>query len=304
MNSDQELRHAQILNNLAYSLLCEVQAAPSPLQRLKEAVGHGEQARQMRLTRLAEARGYAEQALAIKESLDPSSSAIWATLGILASIAHLEGRIEEARTYRRREQETYAAIEGNRYRIDRLHGRLIVDIAAAARGSVAALIPVTRTLPLLKKQGWRTVPAIQRILDGERNWPLLAENLDGKEALFVKRVLEIIENPHDPLTMTHSATTVKRIMSHSLSDAFEHGDVVHLPALIRDALRPEDLEALPADFREAIEQGNSDALKQAFRSLPPAMRRAVEDAVVEGLRKERRDGRLMGMPPDEDSLWE
>jgi len=100
------------LNNLANLLVIEVDA--------------GRAAR----TRLAEARSYAERALAIRETLDASSE-IWKTLNILAKIADLEGRAEEARDYRHRERETFAAFEGNRYHIDRQHGQLIAAIAAA-----------------------------------------------------------------------------------------------------------------------------------------------------------------------------
>ena len=67
-----------------------------------------------------------------------TSSEIWNTLGILADIADLEGRAEDARDYRRRERETFAAFEGNRYHIDQQHGQLIAAIAAAAKGNKEA----------------------------------------------------------------------------------------------------------------------------------------------------------------------
>ena len=99
------LNRRAVLNNFAGLLVDEVRATHFPR------------------TRLIEAKGYAERALAIRETLDASSE-IWNTLQILAEIADLESRPEEARTYRRRERETFAAFEGNRYHIDRQHGQL------------------------------------------------------------------------------------------------------------------------------------------------------------------------------------
>ncbi len=105
------------LNNLAFLLLQEVQAARAPRSRL------------------AEARNYAERALAIKEKVDASIGEIWNTLGHLVSIAEVEGRTAEARNYRRRERETFAAFEGNRSRIDHWFGSFIADVVAAAKGN-------------------------------------------------------------------------------------------------------------------------------------------------------------------------
>jgi hypothetical protein len=62
--------------------------------------------------RLAEARQGAEAVLAIKQTLDPAAAAIWKTYQILAEIAAQEGQVEQARTYRRLERETYAGFAG------------------------------------------------------------------------------------------------------------------------------------------------------------------------------------------------
>ncbi len=164
------------LNNFASLLVDEVQAG-----RISKS-------------RLSEARGYAERALAIKETLDASSE-IWTTLSILANIADLEGRTEEARNYRLRERETFAAFEGNRYHIYRQHGQLIAAIAAAAKGDEQARKAVEEALPEFEKRSWQIADATRRIWAGERDWHALAEGIDRNSALLVKRVLETIEQP-------------------------------------------------------------------------------------------------------------
>jgi Tetratricopeptide repeat len=170
--------HANYLNNLSYLLVNEVQR------------GNAEQGR------LAEARSNAEKALAIKEKLDASSE-IWKTLSILADIAALEGRTEEAQVYRRRERETFAAFEGNRYHIDQQHGQLIAAIVAASKGDTQARANVEAALPDAEKNGWRITDATQRIWAGERDWHSLVEGIDSNSALLILRVLETIAEPEE-----------------------------------------------------------------------------------------------------------
>jgi len=166
------------LNNLANLLVNEVRA--------------GRAAK----TRLAEAKSYAERALAVRETLDASSD-IWRTLNILANIADLEGQAEEARDYRHREREAFAAFEGNRYHIDRENGQLIAAIAAAAKGDAEAREAVEEVLPELEEDGWEIAGATRRIWAGERDWHALVEDLDSEEALLVLRVLEMIGEAND-----------------------------------------------------------------------------------------------------------
>lgn len=164
--------HARHLNNLADLLLGEVQK------------GH------MDWDRLIEVRGYAEQALAILETLD-ASSGIWITLSILARIADLEGMAEEARDYHRRERETFAAFEGNRYSIDHEHGFLIKALASAVENTeIRATIEAG--LQPYEVKGWHITLATQRIWAGERDWHLLTEDLDRQDALLILRVLETL----------------------------------------------------------------------------------------------------------------
>ena len=164
------------LNNLAVLLVNEVRAGRAPT------------------TRLAEAKSYAEQALAIDQTRDASSE-IWNTLSILADIADLEGRAEEARDYRRRARETFAAFAGNRYHIDRQHGQLIAAIAAAALGDAQTREVVEADLPRLEERGWKIAAATRRIWAGERDWHALAEGIDRQDALLILRVLETIAQP-------------------------------------------------------------------------------------------------------------
>ena len=151
------------------------------------------------------------------------------TLNILADIADLEGRAEEARAYRRREREAFATFEGNRYHIDRQHGQLISAIAAAAKGDVEAREAVEAVLPELEKRSWKIAAATRRIWAGERDWHALAEDLDAQDALLVLRVLETMAQPAPEAVMA----------------------------------------SLPAAVREALEQGNEAALRQAMAALAP-----------------------------------
>jgi tetratricopeptide (TPR) repeat protein len=154
--------------------------------------------------RLAEARKLAERALAIVETLDLSAQP-WATLGILADIAALEGRTNAARDYHHRVRVTFAAFEGNRWQIDQQFGDLIAAIAAAAQGHEQARAAVEEVLPQLEEDGWQIAEATRRIWAGERDWDALVEELDRQEALLVLRVLEEIGGPSSPQPLSPSA---------------------------------------------------------------------------------------------------
>ncbi len=155
---------------------------------LKDEVGAG----RMPQERLAEARGYAERALKIEETLDASAE-IWKTQMILGDIAELEGDTNTARDFRRRERESFAAFAGNRWHIDRQFGDFIRDCAAASLGQTEARAAVEAVLPQFEANNWRITSALLRIWTGERDWHTLTEDLEGEEALLVKRVLETIE---------------------------------------------------------------------------------------------------------------
>jgi hypothetical protein len=116
---------------------------------------------------------------------------MWMPLSNLALIAELEGRAEEARAYRRREREAYAAFAGNRYHIDQQVGELIEAIAVAT-GDMQVREEVEAELPQLEEDGWHIAGAIRRIWAGERQWHALVEDLDAEQALVVLRVLETL----------------------------------------------------------------------------------------------------------------
>ncbi len=112
-------------------------------------------------------------------------------LYILATIAELEGRAEEARNYHRREREIFAAFDGNRYRIERQFGELIAYIA---KGDDQMHSMLEEGLPALEKKGWNITVAVQRIWAGERDGHVLIEDLNGQSALLVMMILEKLES--------------------------------------------------------------------------------------------------------------
>ena len=219
------LEHAKYFGNLARLIIDEVQARHASMERLNEA------------------RNYTERALVIKEKLDTSSE-IWNTLNILANIADLEGRIEDARTYRRRERETFAAFEGYRYHIDHQH-RQLIDAIAAARDNMQARQAVEEVLPKLEEDGWKIAAATHRIWAGERDWHSLAEGIDSNSALLILRVLETIARPEEVQDMT-------------LEQVFA---------------------SLPVAIREAMERGDQVALQKAFDALSLEEQQAVAAAI-------------------------
>jgi hypothetical protein len=197
------------------------------------------------MTSLAEAKRYAKKALVIRETLDASAE-IWATRHVLAEIADMEGHTEEARDYRRREREAYAAFKGNRYDIDQQFGSLIVAMAAAAQGDAQAREEVEVVLPELEEDGWKISDATRRIWAGERDWDALAEGIDCNSALLILRVLETIAEP-----------------------AGESA----LPT-------PEEVfAALPDAIREALIQGDEAAFEQALEALSPEEQQTVLAAI-------------------------
>ena len=167
---------AAMRNNLADLLRAEVGAGRAPASRL------------------AEARTHAEQSLRIitKEALDLSTEP-WTTLNVLAGIADLERQPDQARAYRRRERETFAAFGGNRYHIDRQHTAYIRAAAAATQGVAEARAAVEPLLPKLEEHGWHVANAVRRIWDGERDWHALSEDLDAQDALLIFRILETLQ---------------------------------------------------------------------------------------------------------------
>ncbi len=220
---------ATMLSGIATLLLLEVQAGYAPV------------------TGLIEARAYAERALAIRETFEVSSDS-WTTLDTLADIAELEGDVEVARSYRRRERETFAAFSGHRSGIDREYGQLIEFTTAAAKGNVLAREVVKKVLEQKGATNKLLTNAVERICAGERNWHSLVENMNVQDSLLVLRVLETIAQPTD------MARVQKRVYDDFIT-------------------------TLPVPIREALERGEVAALQQAFAALPSEEQQAVREVL-------------------------
>jgi tetratricopeptide (TPR) repeat protein len=176
--------HAQHLSNLAYFLVQEVKTGA-----IKEIS-----------LQLEEARRHAEQALAILQILRYPE--LWVTFSLLATIAEMQGRYAEAYDYRRQEKEAYVNFAGNRYQIDQQFGKLFPRFVAA-QDDLEVRTQMEELLAQLEASGSHVSEAIERIWAGERDWHILVENLNNREALFVKRVLETIAKDADPTIKAH-----------------------------------------------------------------------------------------------------
>ncbi len=149
--------------------------------------------------RLDEAEGYAQRAREIKETLDLSSEP-WTTYDILAEIAEKRQRTEEARDWRRKERESFAAFPGSEQQIARWRP-VIAAVVVAARGNQEARQQVEELCTkLAETKDWKNLSAaIRRILAGERDHDALADslNLDREDALVVRRILEGIAKKNE-----------------------------------------------------------------------------------------------------------
>jgi tetratricopeptide (TPR) repeat protein len=149
---------------------------------------------------LREAKAHAEEALSIRKKLGASSE-IWTTFFILAFIADQEGRTEDAQSYRRLVRESFADFEGNRYYIGRLFGDLIAGIAKGAFGDDNARVAVINRVQsiIMELQNTRfkwegMLSVVQRIWAGERDWQILAKELDEAQSLIILLALEKISS--------------------------------------------------------------------------------------------------------------
>ena len=139
---------------------------------------------------LAEAEAYARRAAKIVEALGPSEEP-WKTYSILARIAEQQGRPKEARRWRRREQESFAAFAGAGAYIQQFQP-LILGVVAACQGNEDARKQLEDTLPQMEARGgeWRQLSAaFRRILEGERDGDALTDGLPYASALIVRRIL-------------------------------------------------------------------------------------------------------------------
>ena len=138
--------------------------------------------------RLDEAERYAHRARQIKETMDLSVEP-WKTYALLAGIAEQRGRPQEARAWRRKEQESFAAFAGSAHQI-RQFQPLIAAIVRAAQRDDGARAWIEGEYPKMETGDWRNVPpVIRRILDGERDLKALTANLNREAALIIRQVL-------------------------------------------------------------------------------------------------------------------
>jgi hypothetical protein len=147
--------------------------------------------------RLDEAERYAHRAREIDETLDLSSEP-WKDYSILAQIADKRGRAEEARQWRRKEQETYQAY------VDRSGGQAGDQVVRKWEPYIQAVVAICngdaqaaqQLEPFLQKMAntddWRNLIAvIRRILAGERGIEL-TEGLDHADTAIVRRILGLL----------------------------------------------------------------------------------------------------------------
>ena len=138
-----------------------------------------------------------------------ASAEMWSPLGILANIADLQGKTEEARDYRHREHEAYANYPGHHLQMKQVLEQVkqaleqaksplgqYVDIdviAASLKGDEQMRSYVEAALKQLEGVGLNITNAIRRIWAGERDWHSLTEELNAPGALIVLMVLEAVQ---------------------------------------------------------------------------------------------------------------
>jgi len=120
---------------------------------------------------------------------------------ILAKIAEKQGRAAEAREWRRKEQESYAAYAGAGHEM-RQYQPLIQAIVAACQGDAQARQQVEVFLPQMEaSKDWQNLPSVtRRILAGERNADKLCAGIDRTDAYIVHAILAQLagERPSPP----------------------------------------------------------------------------------------------------------
>jgi tetratricopeptide (TPR) repeat protein len=155
--------------------------------------------------RLAEARQLAEEALAINKTLDPGAAEIWKTYDLLAEIAEQEAHavidadhkaelLAQARDHRRLARETWFNFPGARHEL-RKHAPLILGVVMALEDGEQRT-HAEEALPTLERNGWTSlVPAIRRVLGGERDADLLCDSLDREDAMIISAILQGLSDP-------------------------------------------------------------------------------------------------------------
>jgi tetratricopeptide (TPR) repeat protein len=155
--------------------------------------------------RLAEARRLAEDALTIARTLDPGAAEIWNTYKILGDIAEKEaqavadaGRKMElqvqARDYRRLAREALRNFPGTRHEIRKHAPLILATVTAVQDGKHRKDFDGALLNP--ENHGWtKLVPAIRRILVGERDADALCANLDLQDSMIIDTILQGLADP-------------------------------------------------------------------------------------------------------------
>lgn len=138
---------------------------------------------------LAEAEAHARRAAEIKEQLGPSTQP-WTTYNILTQIAERKGLPEEARRWRRREQESFAAFAGSSLEVQKWAEEIAV-VAAACQGNKEAQQVAVQIIDRYRdNEDWgKLVATFAQMLDGERDCDVLLEGLDRTDAAIIIHTL-------------------------------------------------------------------------------------------------------------------
>jgi len=166
--------------------------------------------------RLDEAEAYARRAVAIVETLDLSAEP-WKNYALLARIAEARGRADEAASWRRKEQESYAAYAGSSLDIQKWEQEIAVIVAACQGNTQAQALASQIISQYQDSKDWSNlVKVFQRILDGERDLATLGKGLDRIDYAIITTILaqlsgnaapQGVSGPQSPVTSPQSPVT-------------------------------------------------------------------------------------------------
>ena len=235
---------------------------------------------------LDEAEKYARQAAEIIEAIGDPSLQIWTTYSALAQIAERRGQPDEARQWRRKEQESFAAFAGAEAQLPRSVGPVVQAVVAACAGSEEARQEVERALGrMAETEGWGNLPpVIRRILAGERSLDTLAEGLGRIDALIVRRILAALAGEAPPSPPAAAPPPAR--------EGSEEGQGItpeQLFALVEAACRG-DTQAGQRAYALVTQGLQTPAAPPGLRALGKALQR-----ILEGLRGEQA---LAGLPTE------
>jgi tetratricopeptide (TPR) repeat protein len=239
---------------------------------------------------LDEAEEYAQRAREIKEQLGPSTEP-WTTYGILAQIAERRGHPDEARQWRRKGQESFAAFAGSEAQLPRWVTPVAQAVVAACAGNQEARQQVEGLFPQFEQGNWRIVDAIKRIWNGERDLDALTDGIDRNSALIVRRILAALAGEALPSPPTAAppqqregpgegqGITLEQLFG--LVESACHGDTQAgqlAYALATQGLQasaaPPESHALGKTLQRILEGLRGE---EAMAGLPPELRPPVEE---------------------------